>query len=118
MGVGKDTFGGFLMAQRELQAAGVNPFKHFERLEFSGLPQDAIVYAVRDGRVDAGTVRTDLLEGMAAEGRIDLAEFKAIGARSHPDFPSSPARVCIRSGRLRASGTYPTPWRSRSRSRC
>ena len=87
MGVGKDTFGGFLMAQRELQAAGVNPFKHFERLEFSGLPQDPIVYAVRDGRVDAGTVRTDLLEGMAAEGRINLAEFKAIGERSHPDFP-------------------------------
>lgn len=87
MGVGKDTFGGFLMAQRELQAAGVNPFKHLERLEFSGLPQDTIVYAVRDGRVDAGTVRTDLLEGMAAEGRIDLAGFKAIGARSHPDFP-------------------------------
>lgn len=87
MGVGKGTFGGFLMAQRELQAAGVDPYKHFERLEFSGLPQDAIVYAVRDGRVDAGTVRTDLLEGMAAEGRIDLADFKAIGARSYPDFP-------------------------------
>lgn len=87
MGVGKDTFGGFLMAQHELQTAGVNPLKHFERLEFSGLPQDTIVYAVRDGRVDAGTVRTDLLEGLAAEGRIDLADFKAIGARVHPDFP-------------------------------
>jgi diguanylate cyclase (GGDEF)-like protein len=87
MGVGKETFGGFMMAQRELQAAGVNPFRHFARLEFSGLPQDAIVYAVRDARVDAGTVRTDLLEGMAAEGKIDLDEFKAIGARSRPDFP-------------------------------
>jgi diguanylate cyclase (GGDEF)-like protein len=87
MGVGRDTFGGFLMAQRELQAAGVNPFRHLSRLEFSGLPQDTIVFAVRDGRVDAGTVRTDLLEGMAAEGRIDLAAFKAIGARSHPDYP-------------------------------
>ncbi|MFP5409430.1 MAG: diguanylate cyclase [Gammaproteobacteria bacterium] len=87
MGVGKDTFGGFLMAQRELQAAGVNPFKHLARLEFSGLPQDTIVYAVRDARVDAGTVRTDLLEGMAAEGKIDLAEFKAIGPRAHPGYP-------------------------------
>lgn len=87
MGVGQDTFGGFLMARRELQAAGVDPFKHFSRLEFSGLPQDTIVYAVRDARVDAGTVRTDLLEGMAAEGKIDLAEFKAIGTRAHPDYP-------------------------------
>ena len=87
MGVGKDTFGGFLMAQRELQAAGANPFRHFARLEFSGLPQDTIVYAVRDARVDAGTVRTDLLEGMAAEGKIDLAKFKAIGVHTHPDYP-------------------------------
>jgi diguanylate cyclase (GGDEF)-like protein len=87
MGVGKDTFGGFQMAQLELQDAGVDPFKDLKRLEFSGLPQDTIVYAVRDARVDAGTVRTDTLEGMAAEGKIDLAQFKAIGARSHPGFP-------------------------------
>jgi two-component system, LuxR family, sensor histidine kinase TtrS len=87
MGVGKDTFGGFQMAQSELQNAGVDPFEDLARLEFVGLPQDTIVYAVRDARVDAGTVRTDILEGMAAEGKIDLARFKAIGARQHPDFP-------------------------------
>lgn len=87
MGVGKDTFGGFQMAQLELQDAGVDPFKHLKRLEFAGLPQDNIVYAVRDAKVDAGTVRTDILEGMAAEGKIDLAQFKAIGARPHPGFP-------------------------------
>jgi len=87
MGVGKDTFGGFQMAWLELQDAGVDPFKDLKRLEFAGLPQDNIVYAVRDGKVDAGTVRTDTLEGMAAEGKIDLAQFKAIGARPHPGFP-------------------------------
>lgn len=87
MGVGKDTFGGFLMAQRELQDAGVNPFKDFKRLEFAGLPQDNIVYAVRDAKVDAGTVRTDILEGMATEGKIDLGQFKVVGARQHPGFP-------------------------------
>ncbi|MBU1225479.1 MAG: diguanylate cyclase [Gammaproteobacteria bacterium] len=87
MGVGKDTFGGFQMAQLELQDAGVDPFKDLKRLEFAGLPQDNIVYAVRDASVDAGTVRTDTLEGMATEGKIDLARFKAIGARPHPGFP-------------------------------
>jgi diguanylate cyclase (GGDEF)-like protein len=87
MGVGKDTFGGFQMAQLELQEAGVDPFDDLKRLEFAGLPQDNIVYAVRDGKVDAGTVRTDTLEGMAAEGKIDLAQFKAIGARPYPGFP-------------------------------
>ncbi|HEX9627766.1 MAG TPA: diguanylate cyclase [Acidiferrobacterales bacterium] len=87
MGVGQGTFGGFQMAWLELQNAGVDPFKHFERLEFAGLPQDTIVYAVRDAKVDAGTVRTDTLERMAAEGKIDLAQFKVIGARRHEDFP-------------------------------
>jgi signal transduction histidine kinase len=40
-------------------------------LEFGGT-QDAVSYAVRDGEVDAGTVRMDTLERMAAEERIDL----------------------------------------------
>ena len=37
-------------------------------LDFAGFPQDDIVLAVRDGRVDAGTVRSATLERMAKEG--------------------------------------------------
>lgn len=87
MGVRKEAFGGFQMAWRELHAAGVDPFADFSRLEFAGLPQDNIVYAVRDGRIDAATVRTDTLERMASEGRIDPGQFKVIGVRRHEGFP-------------------------------
>jgi len=87
MGVRKDAFGGFMMAWHELRAAGVNPHKDFSRLEFAGLPQDNIVNAVRDGKIDAGTVRTDTLERMAAAGKIDLGQFKVIGVRRHEGFP-------------------------------
>lgn len=87
MGVRKNAFGGFQMAWRELHDAGVDPFKDIGRLEFAGLPQDNIVYAIRDGKADAGTVRTDTLEGMASEGKIDLGQFKVIGAQRHEGFP-------------------------------
>jgi diguanylate cyclase (GGDEF)-like protein/PAS domain S-box-containing protein len=43
-----------------------------------GETHDAVVYAVRGGKVDAGTVRTDTLERMADEGAIDLADFRVI----------------------------------------
>jgi len=87
MGVRKDAFGGFMMAWHELRAAGMNPLKDFSRLEFAGLPQDNIVNAVRDGKIDAGTVRTDTLERMAAAGKIDLGQLKVIGVRRHEGFP-------------------------------
>ncbi len=43
--------------------------------------------AVQNGVVDCGTVRTDTLERMAAEGMVDMAEFKIINKKSHDGFP-------------------------------
>ena len=45
----------------------MDPFRDFSELQFVGLPQDPIVYAVRDGKTDAGMVRTDTLERMLRE---------------------------------------------------
>jgi len=87
MGVNEQAFGGFQMAWRELKQAGIDPFKDFRELKFAGLPQDTIVYAVRDGKIDAGTVRTDTLERMADEGKIDLSEFRIINPQRHEGFP-------------------------------
>lgn len=87
MAVSEHAFGGFQMAWLELEEAGIDPFRDFSTLEFSGFPQDDIVYAVRDGDMDAGTVRTDILERMAGEGRIDIADFKILGQRTTPGFP-------------------------------
>ncbi len=55
-------------------------------LEFGG-KHDNVVYAVQNGEVDAGTVRTDTLERMAAAGDIDMSEFKVINAQSTAGFP-------------------------------
>lgn len=83
--VEENSFGGFLIALRELVAAGIDPYRDVRELQFAGT-HDAVVHAVLDGRVDAGTVRTDTLERMAIEGRIDLADIKVIGPRRYDDF--------------------------------
>jgi two-component system sensor histidine kinase TtrS len=85
--VDESAFGGFQMAWRELKEAGVDPFTEMSDLHFMGFPQDEIVYAVRDGLVDAGTVRNDILERMADQGAIDLTEFNVLNLRTSKDFP-------------------------------
>jgi len=87
MAVKKDAFGGFQMAWRELKAHAIDPFSDFSELRFNGFPQDSIVYAVKDGIVDAGTIRTDLLEKMAVEGKINLRTFRILNRKKTDSFP-------------------------------
>jgi len=84
--VDKESFGGWHAAWRELLRHGINPDVDFKSLSFAGT-HDAVVYAVRDGKADAGTVRTDTLERMAMEGAIDLSDYFILGERRQDDFP-------------------------------
>ena len=86
MAVSKSSFGGWQMAYKEILDAGIDPFSDFSKLEFGGKHEN-VVLSVLNGAVDAGTVRTDTLERMAASGSIFLDDFKVIGKQSHPDFP-------------------------------
>jgi twitching motility protein PilJ len=86
MAVKSSSFGGWQMAYNELKIAGIDPSKDFAKMEFGG-KHDNVVYAVMNGAVEAGTVRTDTLERMAASGEIDLEEFKIINGQRHTDFP-------------------------------
>lgn len=85
--VSTDAFGGFQVAWREMEEAGIRPFRDLARLETVGFPMEGVVAAVRDGRADAGIVRSCLLEELAAQGRIGPAEFVVLGERSTPDLP-------------------------------
>jgi two-component system sensor histidine kinase TtrS len=86
MAVKETSFGGWQMALKEFADQGIDPHKDFASLEFGG-KHDNVVYAVQNGEVDAGTVRTDTLERMAAAGDIDLSELKVINPQHHGDFP-------------------------------
>ncbi len=87
MAVSPRAFGGFQMAWLELERRGIDPFEDLGELRFAGFPQDAIVRAVLAGEVDAGTVRTDTLERMAAEGAIRLDRVRVLGRRIESGFP-------------------------------
>ena len=86
MAVGRQAFGGFQMAWRKLKSAGLDPFHDFAELHFGGFPQDRIAMAVLSGDVDAGTLRTGVLEDMISEGRISANDFRVLDRISHPGF--------------------------------
>jgi two-component system sensor histidine kinase TtrS len=87
MAVERNGFGGFQMAWRELKAHGIDPFEDFSGLTFTGFPQGQSVQAVLEGRVDAATFRTNTLEIMQAEGKINMRDFRILNAKSYPGFP-------------------------------
>ena len=74
MATAEGSLGGWRMVWRELKEMGIDPYRDFKDLKFIGT-QDAVVYAVRDGKVDAGTVRADTFISMHAEGKINLEDF-------------------------------------------
>jgi two-component system sensor histidine kinase TtrS len=83
--VGEDAFGGFQVAWREFRRQGVEP-EDFARLDFVGFPMPRIVTAVARGQADAGIVRACLLEELARDGSIRLADFKVLSPRRVEGF--------------------------------
>ena len=79
------SLGGFEMAWGELAAYGIDPWTDLT-LTFAGI-HDAVVHAVERGEVDAGTVRTDILERMAEAGTLDLTALRVINPQEDPEFP-------------------------------
>jgi two-component system sensor histidine kinase TtrS len=86
MGVDETSLGGWRVAWREFKAKGVDPYHDFAVLKF-GRTHDDVVYAVRDGAVDAGTVRTDILERMTQDGKIQMRSFRILNAQKFEGFP-------------------------------
>ena len=77
MAVDPSSFGGWLAGLDELRRAGINPGRDCASLEFAGL-HTSVVQSVLNGTADAGTVRTGILEQMAAEGALDLGAVKVL----------------------------------------
>lgn len=80
-------FGGWQLAWRELLRAGVDPERELASLRFEGFPMQRVVAAVREGRVDAGVVRSCLLESLVAKGEVAAGELRVLGPASPDGFP-------------------------------
>lgn len=73
----RSSFGGGQMAWRLLIENGIDPDKDCAEVMI-GKKQDNVVLSVINGAADAGTVRSDVLESMAAAGTIKLADVRVL----------------------------------------
>lgn len=91
------SFGGGQMAWRLLIDNNIDPKTETASFLEAGT-HDRVVYAVQKKVVDVGTVRTDTLERMQKEGKIDMDEFRIIhpiqdtfqfvrSTRIYPEWP-------------------------------
>jgi ABC-type phosphate/phosphonate transport system substrate-binding protein len=84
--VQRSSLGGYIVALEQFKNAHIELGRDVE-LSFTGMPHDNVVHAVARGEVDAGTVRTSVLESLAEECVYKLSDFKILAAKREPGFP-------------------------------
>lgn len=88
MVVSEKAFAGWEVAWGEMLDQGFDPYKKLKKLVISSKSTQAdVVESVLSGKVDAGVVRTDMLENMAAQNLIDIKNIKVLGQKSNQHFP-------------------------------
>ncbi len=88
MAVSKPAFGGWRVAWLEMLEQGFDPTNELKSLQFTkNKTQQEVVFAVLKNKVDAGVVRTDLLERLEAKGKIDMRYFRVLNNKDVPSFP-------------------------------
>jgi two-component system sensor histidine kinase TtrS len=81
------SLGGWIMARRELLIAGIQKWDLASLLFLN--THDAVVDAVLKREAEAGIVRTDTLERMAQEGKLNLDDLRIISPKLYENFPYS-----------------------------
>lgn len=87
MAVDESDFSGWWLAEQEFYRYRMDPYRALEELLFAEGNQREVIYAVQSGLVDAGVVRSGLLESLAADRVINLEEFAPISPALHQGFP-------------------------------
>ncbi len=86
LSVDKTSFGGWLMQLREMKDADIDPNSDLTVKTLGD--HEKVVLGVLKGEGDAGAIRTDILERMAKEGKIELKNIKVINPQpSDEKFP-------------------------------
>lgn len=77
--------GGYQTQALELLDAGLDPVRAIKPTELGR--HDSVVTAVLDGDVDAGFIRTGILESLTAAGQLDPTALKVINPQQLTGFP-------------------------------
>ena len=83
----EESLGGYLMQRWALMQNGVDILRDVQALKFTGMPHDKVVDEVMAGRVDAGFVRTGVLESLIKEGKLQASQVKVLKQPVVPGFP-------------------------------
>ncbi len=92
MAVDKTSLGGFQMALREMKRSGIDPQNDLSEITFGGI-HDNVVLSILEGKADAGTVRTGILESMDRNGRINIESFKILNEKTSDSFKDKHSTV-------------------------
>lgn len=86
--VSKLAFGGWRVAWGELLDNGIDPFTDLSEVIYSdsNIQQD-VLFDVLNGKADAGVVRTDMIERMAKDKKINLRYFRILNGKHTKGFP-------------------------------
>ena len=115
LAVDPEAFGGFQLAWRSFERAGIDLFRDTDVLEITGFPMDQIVTRIAAGEAEVGLVRSGLVEAMIAEGRVapDSIRFlnlntsyrhgEAVSTRLYPEWPFAAIAATPRSLRDRVA---------------
>ncbi|MBE0508637.1 MAG: PhnD/SsuA/transferrin family substrate-binding protein [Marinospirillum sp.] len=82
-----EAFGGFQLIWDQLEHHGLNLQRDVGEWIFTGYPMEALLDRLNTGEVDAVVLRSCLLESLAAEGRLDLQDYRVIGKRQMAGYP-------------------------------
>ncbi len=87
MGVAPNELTGWKLALQEARKYRLNPDTLMSDLVFSGGNQREVVYAVQNGLVDVGVIRAGVLETLAAQGAINLQDFRPVAPIAQQGYP-------------------------------
>jgi len=81
--VDNSALGGWQMANGEFDRENIS----LSKINYYGFPQSNVVFAIRDGLVDAGSVRARIYYDLVDKGVISFDQFKIISARTTRGYP-------------------------------
>lgn len=82
-----DSFGDYIAANAELHAINLHPALDFG-VQFIGQPVANTAFSVRDGKVDAGTMRAETFELLARDGIIRKQDYRILNPQKSDDYPT------------------------------
>ena len=83
--VDTESLGGYCAQMYELKEIGIE--KNDLKIDFTGMPHANVVQKVLNKEADVGFVRSEVIEHLVAQGKLDVNSIKIINSQSQASYP-------------------------------